>query len=45
MKAIYFTGVKFIMIKTQLIRDRKKPVAVIIDYKEYIRLKELERFH
>jgi hypothetical protein len=29
------------MIKTQIIREDKKPVAVIIDYIEYRRLKEV----
>jgi hypothetical protein len=31
------------MIKTQLIRESKKPIAVIIDYEEYKRLKEIEQ--
>jgi hypothetical protein len=30
------------MIKTQIIRENKKPVAVIMDYSEYVRLKEIE---
>ena len=30
------------MIKTQLIKERNKPIAVILDYNEYKRLKELE---
>jgi len=30
------------MIKTQIIREDNKPVAVIIDFKEYQRLKEIE---
>lgn len=30
------------MIRTQIIREDKKPVAVIMDYAEYKRLKELE---
>jgi PHD/YefM family antitoxin component YafN of YafNO toxin-antitoxin module len=30
------------MIKTQLVKQNNKPVAVIIDYKEYLRLKEIE---
>jgi hypothetical protein len=30
------------VIKTQVIRENKKPVAVIMDYKEYVRLKEIE---
>lgn len=30
------------MIKTQVIRENKKPVAVIMDYREYLRLKEIE---
>jgi PHD/YefM family antitoxin component YafN of YafNO toxin-antitoxin module len=31
------------MIKTQIIKEDNKPVAVIIDFKEYQRLKELEK--
>jgi len=31
------------VIKTQIIRENKKPVAVIMDYKEYVRLKEIEQ--
>lgn len=31
------------MIKTQIIKEDKKPVAVIMDYKEYLRLKEIEQ--
>ncbi len=30
------------MIKTQIIEEDSKPVAVILDYKEYMRLKEIE---
>ncbi|MBI5787636.1 MAG: hypothetical protein HZA78_02110 [Candidatus Schekmanbacteria bacterium] len=30
------------MIKTQVIKEDKKPVAVIIDYKEYLRFKQIE---
>ena len=30
------------MIKTQLIKESKKPIAVILDYQEYKRLKEIE---
>ncbi|MDP2167248.1 MAG: hypothetical protein Q8J64_02820, partial [Thermodesulfovibrionales bacterium] len=30
-----------IMIKTQIIKEDKRPVAVILDYKEYKRLKEI----
>ena len=30
------------MIRTHIIRENKKPVAVIMDYKEYVRLKEIE---
>lgn len=30
------------MIKTQIIKENRKPVAVILDYKEYLRLKEIE---
>jgi len=30
------------MIKTLIIREDNKPVAVIIDFKEYQRLKEIE---
>ena len=31
------------MIKTQIVKQNDKPVAVILDYKEYIRLKEIEQ--
>lgn len=31
------------MIKTQIIKENKKPVVVIMDYKEYLRLKEIEQ--
>ncbi|MBU1052990.1 MAG: hypothetical protein KKC46_04070 [Proteobacteria bacterium] len=31
------------MIKTQIIKEDNKPVAVILDYKEYLRLKEVEQ--
>jgi Ethanolamine utilization protein EutJ (predicted chaperonin) len=31
------------MIKTQIIKEDKKPVAVILDYNEYMRLKEIEQ--
>ena len=31
------------MIKTQIVKENDKPVAVIIDYKEYLRLKEIEQ--
>lgn len=30
------------MIKMQIIKEDRKPVAVILDYKEYLRLKEIE---
>ena len=30
------------MIKTQIINEDDKPVAVILDYQEYLRLKEIE---
>jgi hypothetical protein len=30
------------VIKTQIIRQDRKPVVVIMDYKEYLRLKEIE---
>ena len=30
------------MIKTEIIKEGKKPVAVVLDYKEYLRLKEIE---
>jgi len=33
----------YIMIKTQIIRESKKPIAVILDYEEYKRLKEIEQ--
>jgi hypothetical protein len=29
------------MIKTQIVKEGKKPVAVVMDYKEYKRLKEI----
>ena len=31
------------MIKTQIIKEDSKPVAVILDYQEYIRLKEIDQ--
>jgi hypothetical protein len=31
------------MIKTQVIKEDNKPVAVIMDYNEYLRLKEIEQ--
>ena len=30
------------MISTQIIREDDRPVAIILDYKEYMRLKEIE---
>ncbi len=30
------------MIKTQIVKEDNKPVAVIMDYREYLRLKEIE---
>lgn len=30
------------MIKTQVIKEKNKPIAVILDYKEYLKLKEIE---
>lgn len=30
------------MIKTQVVKQNNKPVVVIMDYKEYLRLKEIE---
>lgn len=33
---------ELIMIKTQIIKENRRPVAVILDYKEYMRLKEIE---
>ena len=30
------------MIKTQIIKENNKPIAVIMDYAEYLRLKEIE---
>lgn len=30
------------MIKTQIIKEKNKPIAVILDYKEYLKLKEIE---
>ncbi len=31
------------MIKTLIVKDNDKPVAVVLDYKEYLRLKEIEQ--
>jgi len=31
------------VIKTQIIKENKRPVAVIMDYNEYLRLKEIEQ--
>ena len=31
------------MIETQIIKENNKPVAVILDYQEYMRLKEIEQ--
>jgi len=31
------------MIKTQIIKQSNKPIAVILDYEEYKRLKEIEQ--
>ena len=31
-----------IMIKTQIVKEGKKPIAVLMDYKEYKRLKAIE---
>ncbi len=31
------------MIKTQIIKENNRPVAVILDYNEYRRLKEIEQ--
>jgi PHD/YefM family antitoxin component YafN of YafNO toxin-antitoxin module len=31
------------MIEMQVIKENNKPVAVILDYQEYIRLKEIEQ--
>jgi len=33
----------FIMIKTQIIRQSNNPIAVILDYEEYKRLKVIEQ--
>jgi hypothetical protein len=30
------------VIKTQIVKENNKPVVVIMDYKEYVRLKEIE---
>ena len=30
------------MIKTQIVKEGKKPIAVLMDYKEYKRLKDIE---
>lgn len=48
MKIIFYISMKlnidrrFIMIKMQIIRENTKPIAVILDYNEYKRLKEIE---
>ncbi len=31
------------MIKTQIIKEGRKPVAVVLDYQEYMRLKDVEQ--
>ena len=31
------------MIKTQIVKENNKPVAVIMDYKEYVRLRVIEQ--
>jgi hypothetical protein len=31
------------MVRTQIIRKDREPVAVILDYNEYMRLKEIEQ--
>jgi hypothetical protein len=31
------------MVKTQIIRKDREPVAVVLDYNEYLRLKEIEQ--
>jgi len=31
------------MIKTQIIKENEKPVAVVLDYEEYKRLKSIEQ--
>jgi len=31
------------VIKTQIVKENNKPVAVIMDYKEYVRLREIEQ--
>ncbi|GBE41290.1 MAG TPA: hypothetical protein ENG95_04470 [Nitrospirae bacterium] len=31
------------MIKTQIVKEDNKPVAVVLDYNEYKRLKEIEQ--
>ena len=35
-------GRRPMMIKTQVIKEGSKPIAVILDYKEYKRLKDIE---
>ena len=30
------------MIETQIVKEGERPVAVVLDYKEYMRLKEIE---
>jgi 3-methyladenine DNA glycosylase Tag len=41
-KGMAGTGRRHIMIETRIIRKEKKPVAVILDYKEYLKLKEIQ---
>ena len=31
------------MIKTHILKENNKPVAVVLDYREYIKLKNLEK--
>ena len=31
------------MIKTSILKENNKPVAVVLDYQEYLRLKNLEK--
>jgi hypothetical protein len=35
-------GRRRIMIKTQIVKEDNRPVVVIMDYKEYLRLREIE---
>jgi hypothetical protein len=42
LEPVCFYAEEGIVIRTQIIKEDRKPVAVILDYKEYLRLKEIE---